>query len=190
MSVDQFLAAAGLVIAAVAFGIGLLQYRKAQRWKRAEWVAAEVRRFLDTPSIGQALAMIDWGTRRLLLLPCHPDPDKRYVIVTDDLVSRALMPHKDHQREHGNFTDAEAAIRDCFDCLLDGLDRFETFIKAELITSKDVEPYLDYWIARISLRHPSTRGQQRFEQLAEYIRAYEFAGVTNLLARFDGENAA
>ena len=64
------------------------------------------------------------------------------------------------------------------------LDRFETFIKAGLIASKDVEPYLDYWIERISLRHPSSRDQPRLQQLGEYIRAYDFAGVIDLLARF------
>ena len=46
--------------AAVAFLIGLLQYRKAQRWKRSEWLATEMQAFFADPVVKAALYMIDW----------------------------------------------------------------------------------------------------------------------------------
>ena len=45
-TVENLLKAVALVGAAVAFVVSLLQYRKAQQWKRAEWVAREMKAFL------------------------------------------------------------------------------------------------------------------------------------------------
>jgi hypothetical protein len=40
---EDLLKAVALLGAAIAFGIGLFQYRRAQQWKRAEWVAQEMK---------------------------------------------------------------------------------------------------------------------------------------------------
>jgi hypothetical protein len=58
---DDLLKAIALVGAAVAFVIGVLQYRIGQRWKRAEWVAQEMKGLFDDPLVKSALFMIDWG---------------------------------------------------------------------------------------------------------------------------------
>ncbi len=119
----------------------------------------------------------------VLLLPTHPDPEKQHVIVTDEMVSQALMHHADHQDRFGNFTDAEAAIRDAFDGFLGGLDRFETFIVARLVEIEDVAPYLDYWLEHLSIKDASD-DEQRLVALNNYIEVYGFDGVTNLIARY------
>lgn len=58
---DDLLKAATLLGAAVAFVIGLIQYRRAQQWKRAEWVAQEMKGVFSDPLVQAALTMIDWG---------------------------------------------------------------------------------------------------------------------------------
>jgi len=181
--VDQLIALTGLLGALVAFLVGLRQYRRAQAWKRAEWVAAEVASFLSTPDVVNALAMIDWWGRYILLFPLHPDPEQRQVKVDDPLVTAALV----HHSKSAGFNRAQARIRDCFDCLLDGLERFENFIEVGLIDVEDVRPYLSYWIERISGRHPDSRDQARLQQLWCYVDAYEFKGVQRLVARFGSD---
>lgn len=53
----------GLCGGLIAFLFAFYQYVRSQRWKRAEWVAAEVTRFLDDPKVDAALKMLDWGER-------------------------------------------------------------------------------------------------------------------------------
>ena len=49
----------GLAGAIVAFLIGRAEYRKAQEWKRAEFVAAEAKQFFIDEEIATALLLID-----------------------------------------------------------------------------------------------------------------------------------
>ncbi|HEY6331626.1 MAG TPA: hypothetical protein VI756_20035 [Blastocatellia bacterium] len=51
--------------AIMALLFGLLQYRKSERWKRAEFVAKEIKEFESDPLVQNAMLMIDWGVRRI-----------------------------------------------------------------------------------------------------------------------------
>ena len=110
-------------------------------WKRAEWVAGEVDRFMTSPGIANALTMIDWGSRYIRLLPNASKIEDSTVLVTDEIVAKSLRPH---DQVKGSFTREEAAIRDWFDQLLDGLERFEAFVDVGLVTIHDLVPYLQY----------------------------------------------
>jgi hypothetical protein len=57
----------GYGAATVTFVLGLAQYIKAERWKRAEFIAKETKDFFDRPEVGCALLMIDWAQRRVPL---------------------------------------------------------------------------------------------------------------------------
>ena len=74
------LEAIALLGGAVAFVAALWQYRIAQRWKRAEWIAAEMRAFLDDPWVRVTCTLIDWGARKVRL---PPDAEVE-ALVTDD----------------------------------------------------------------------------------------------------------
>src|SRR6185295_20218314 len=114
---DDLLKALALLGAAIAFGSGLFQYRRAQQWKRAEWVAQEMKLLFGDPRVQAALLMIDWGSRRIPLYPDRENVSDRYVLLTNDTVARALMLHS--ERPEG-FSDLEADIREAFDRALDG----------------------------------------------------------------------
>jgi len=53
--------------AALAFGIGLNQYRKSEAWKRLEFVAAEMKAFYADPAVKLAMGMLDWRKKEVAL---------------------------------------------------------------------------------------------------------------------------
>src|ERR1700730_1892422 len=134
---DDLLKALALLGAGVAFFVGWTQYRRAQQWKRAEWVAQEMKQLFNDPVVQAVLLMIDWGSRRVVLYPEREVESDRSVWLTDEAISPALMPHD--ERPDG-FTDQEAVIRAAFDRLLDGLERFNSYVKTGLVTVEDLRP--------------------------------------------------
>jgi hypothetical protein len=119
---DQ-LSAIAFLGAAAAFSIGLAQYIRAQTWKRTEWVAQEMESFFNDWRVMAALRMIDYGERRLELYPSRADETKRFVMVLDDDVAKALEHHVVRERDNRVFTDDELTIRDIFDQFLNRLVR-------------------------------------------------------------------
>lgn len=51
----------------ITIWMAIRQYRRAEQWKRAEFVAKEVKDFENSPMVRNALSMIDWGVRRINL---------------------------------------------------------------------------------------------------------------------------
>ena len=169
---------------AVAFGVGIWQYARAQRWRRSEWVAQEFRSFAQDPMVQAALRMIDWGDRRVRLFPDNAGPEGELVRVTDDMVARSLQHHS--QRPNG-FSPHEAAIRDTFDRFLDGIERFEAFRQARLVTAADLKPHLAYWLHHIRFAKAGDPSVERLVQLRSYIESYGYTGVQTLFGCYRGE---
>ena len=182
---DQILKALALIGAAVAFIAGLLQYRRAQQWKRAEWVAQEMKALFSNPLNQAVVLMIDWGSRSIPLYPDREDAAQRFVWVTDDDVAKALMAHEDRPQ---GFSALEADIRAAFDRWLDELERFNAYEQTGLVARDDLKPYLKYWADKIC--RASTPGpEDRLIQLRAYMHRYGFTGAHSLLRRLadDGD---
>jgi len=62
-----------------------LQYRKADQWKRAEFLANEMKEFFDDPDVRNVLTMIDWGQRRVDLFHSPDANTTKYPEVTPAL---------------------------------------------------------------------------------------------------------
>lgn len=169
-----------LVGAFVAFIIGLFQYRKAQRWKRSEWIAQEMKDFFADPLVKTALQLLDWGSRSVELFRDREKGEERFVIVTDDDLARALAFHSDRPT---GFTESEAALRDLFDHFLDRIERINSFVEAGLVSVEDIRPYLDYWAGNVVSARVGDARVKRLVQLRQYIRHYGFSGVEALFAR-------
>jgi hypothetical protein len=179
--------ALGTVVAAsVAFLAGLVQYRKAQRWKRAEFVAKEVKDFKGDPVIRNALLMLDWNERYVELFPGHEDPAKRSVLVNDTLLCHALapLPDKAAARLHEEYKAEEIAIRAAFDQLFDALERFEYFIQAGLVSRREFDPYLAYWVVILGDRGGKRKPAAVVDNLWAYVDSYSYTGVQKLLRRY------
>src|SRR5262245_54386451 len=80
-------------IATIGAGVFALKtFRRSEQWKRAEFVADEMKEFFANKHVQRSLMMIDWDTRPITLL----DPtgsDDGTVAVTRELQVQALLPH-------------------------------------------------------------------------------------------------
>lgn len=180
---DGQLKAMALLGAIAAFVIGLLQYRKAQRWKRVEWIAKEMDAFFADAKVAIALKMIDWGARRIELYPNRANEGNRFRVVRDADLEKAL---RRHTKQAEMFTEDEAALRDLFDHFLDRLERIHSFVEAGLLSFKDVRPYLHYWAVQVVSADESDDTVKRIVQLRRFITTYGYSGVQRLFTALSG----
>ena len=186
MDAREWVAVGTVAAAFVAFVAGLVQYRKTQGWKRAEFVAKEIKDFKTDPAIRNALLMLDWNERYIELFPHEEEPSKRNALVTDALLAHALapLPDKSAARLHEEYKKEEIAIRAAFDLLFDALERFEYFIQAGLVKRKEFDPYLSYWIEILGNRRSNRKPPQVLDNLWAYLDSYSYSGVQKLLRRY------
>ncbi len=198
----------GLVGAAAAFSLAVIQYRRAEKWKRIEFIAKEINDFEADPVIRNALTMIDWGTRRINLSNAPTPKPEDFVRITREIQWKALLPHtlkQDHKEyrtfkssddsppslEYGRktFTVQEAQIRDTYDALLTRLDRFASFIQAGLISSDELKAFIIYWVCAIAENKHKDDLAWRLALFA-YINFYEYTGVKFLFECYDKDISA
>lgn len=192
----------GGAIAALVFG--LRQYKRAEQWKRGEFVAEEIKEFESNPSVRNAMVMIDWGVRTLNLFLIPNPTTADYIRVTREDQWRALVPHPlkpkypslvlELELEGDSpadpprmFTIEEARIRDSYDAFLDSLERFANFAKSGLVSPEEFRPYLAYWIDSIA----NVDDVQEYKGDAEwrcalltFINYYKYSGVSFLLSSY------
>jgi hypothetical protein len=186
----------GFIGAISAFTFAIYQYKKSEKWKRMEFVAKEVKEFEADPQIQNALLMIDWGVRKINLFLVSNPKDSDLRTVTRDVQWRSLLPHPikqtfpEYQAEpkinpvHLGFTEDEAKIRDTYDFFLTRLDRLSTFIKARLIDSKELKPFIDYWIDAITTTEGLKKDAAWKCALLTYISYYKYTGVNELFETY------
>lgn len=185
----------------IAVVIGVRSYLRTEQWKRAEFLAREMKEFFANERVQRALTLIDWGTRNVNLVDGDSAGD---VLVTRRMQVRALLPHTlrkvasdpevfstnpkevDHPDDR-RFSPAEAAIRDCYDAFLDGLEAFSSYVKTGLIETDDLRSYLQYWIEDIHAAKKDADDAAWSAALATYIAVYRFDGVLWLFAEFDDD---
>jgi hypothetical protein len=161
----------------VAFVVGLWQYRRAQKWKRSEWVAQEMRQFFGDADVRRALLMIDWGKREITFSTDSAPFGTVTYAVSDAMIVKALQHHTLRKEK---FSDEETLIRDTFDRFLDGLERLASFRACRLVSANDLRPYLAYWFNKIRDAEEGNSQRQRLVQLRRYIESYGFRGVQQL----------
>lgn len=184
----------------MAFVAGYMKYSRGQAWKRAEFLAQEMKDLLSDPEAATALTMIDWAVRKLRLYSLDGTVTSESVVVTYDMQCRAVRPHtfiddesaaKDIRREMAEdgyllraFTREEAIIRDCYDRLLDRFDRLGSYVQTGLVTSGSLRPYIGYWIDDIAAAPMDPDEAMWSLSLLTYIYFYNFIGVVSLFRCF------
>jgi hypothetical protein len=161
--------------AAVAFGVASLQYARAQRWKRAEFVAGEMRVFVSDKAVARVMTMLDYSSRKIELFKDEE------VLVGYELVSSALRKHHPGDVK---YTPEEAAIRDYFDIFLGYLERFEAFIAARLVKSEDLQPYLHYWTAVLAGEFGGIRDTDILPKFWGFVDFYGYSGTRRLILTY------
>ena len=87
----------GYAGAAIAFLIGLQQYRRGEYWKRSQFLAQEMKEFFADSRVENTRMMIDWGVRDIPLLSPSKSAngleDSGVRTVDRQLQCKALRPH-------------------------------------------------------------------------------------------------
>jgi hypothetical protein len=181
---------------------GLYHYWRGQLWKRAEFLAQEMKAFMAMRAVRNALLMIDWSKRRINLFGSRGAP-RNWPIVTREQQCRALLPHQVVQNgadtdleasdsQLAGYTREQAAIRDTYDVFLDGLEKFANYVSSGLVSAADLEPYLGYWIDDIARKSGGKDAQDENDWtclLLCYIAYYRYVGVQELFGAFGHEIA-
>jgi hypothetical protein len=197
MNLDDYLKILALLGATIAFAVGIFQYWKAQRWKRAEFLANEMKDFFLIPRVQKALLLIDWGCRRVQLLEDRSASESQ-VTITRQMQTMGLRPHTLLDRTGSDsetwsvegstpregFTEGQAAIRDCYDTFFDGLERFASYAKTGLIDVPSLRPYIGYWVNQISSSTENADDAAWCAALLTYVSFYQFDGVLWLFDAF------
>ena len=181
MEPKDVVAGLSLLVASTAFLAGLIQYRKAQAWKKAEFVAAEVKALFADPAVQFALHLLDWN------LSCHDlrsrddDDAMKEVWIGDATLVTALSPHSFRS---AGFSPVEVRVRLAFDVLLDGLQRFEHFIETDLVKEKDFLPYLRYWLDLMGSSSSYGKSAPVLHAIWRYIAFYRYGDVQRFFLRY------
>jgi hypothetical protein len=188
---------AGWIGSLVFFFIAVSAYLRGEKWKRAEFLANEMKGFFAAPRVQRTLFLIDWGSRELQLMEDRTGDESR-VVVTRQLQTMALRPHiliegfgsdsevfsLDPSGSDTGFSQPEAAIRDCYDAFLDGLERCANYIKTGLTDVPSLRPYIGYWIDDISSPADNADDAAWCAALLTYVSFYRFDGVLRLFDAF------
>jgi hypothetical protein len=137
------------LILATAGGIfALRRWTIDQKWRRVLHAHALVERFQQKPSTIKAFEILDVVDEEIDLE--FPDKSKKPIKVTTDFLIGALSTFD--QKEMND--EKEIAVRTILGDFFDDLGTFQSHIDSGLIKTKDIKPYLEYWIQELAGRGP------------------------------------
>lgn len=173
-------------ITTAVFIFGVYQYRRAQRWKRQEFLAIVIKNFFDDFYVGQALLMLDWHEHTLKY---YPDSVKTFNYNRDEL--GIALETEDFRREKNNdktpmFNEYETVIRKSFDKLFYYFASFQCHIENDLYKQKDIEPYIIYYLRILGDKGSSKRlNPETINNLMLFLEFYDYVKVKLFLQRFN-----
>ncbi|WP_426436015.1 hypothetical protein [Bradyrhizobium genosp. P] len=172
-----------------------VQAAEQQNWKKAEFLANQVKDFFSDESVERTVYMLDWHIRKLVIAD---DDDEIVLTLHDDrvlaevanrrnlrdeflntgrsvVVARALRTHDDKE-----FSEHEAVVRDNFDWLFFRLGQFQHMIQSGLFTYQEVDIHMSYVLDLVSggLDYVSPAVTAA---IARYVREYDFPATEALM---------
>lgn len=169
-----------------ALFVAYFQWRRAEEWKRHEYVAARAHEWEKFPGAHNAFLMLEWPARNIPLFDSN-QPDVKWQAITHRLTAAALIP--DSIRFATDYVEsnvpATAAIRDCFEDLMLRVQSFQRMVDVGLVTEEQV----DLQVANHLVRALQTTSEPK-GLLVRNLRIYlhnrgVFEDATRLLARHD-----
>lgn len=175
----------GVFVGIITLIKGLREYRRAQQWKRSEFLVAEVDRFFANSRVATALLLIDYSRIQL-------EPDGRRaaaftpqtLTLDDKLMTGALRVHTEFTDETESFTPPEMLAREAFDEVLTGFERFDHHIQIGLIDVADAKVYLGYWVEKLADVKSGWKPREFYVALAGFVEEYEYRGAARLFKAF------
>jgi hypothetical protein len=171
----------GLTVIVALAGLfkAVIEYTKAQKWKKAEFLAKEIKEFFADKNVQRALLMLDWNIIHIKLFEGEIENKTKFEF-KDVMIESSLRHHTETY-----FTPEESIIRQTFDDFLFKLGMFQNYIDSKLISKKDIEPYLGYWINLIGDLSLNRKQEQHFKQLWRFINYYEYRPIIKLFKSFN-----
>jgi hypothetical protein len=143
------------------------EYRNSQNWKRSEFLAKEMKSFLDDERIKPVLRLLDYNKCKIKLSTGD-------VVINDVDLINALQTH--NLKSH--FTTTELEIRELFDYFFDKLNTYNIWIKSGLISEVELYLYLGYYID--ILTSTKSKPEPLIGTFDKYLKYYQFIGVNEL----------
>ena len=171
------------VVAIFGYLFGFRQYRKGQRWQKAQVLMALIDSFEKDELVDAACKMLDWDERPMDI------EDQNFLFSNDMLISALRVVPWD---KSSIFTPPEVCIRDSFDAFFDYFDRLHNFQKLKLLDFEDYQ-YFFYWfhmvdnISRLKGENKpgvGNTGDAIEKAIINYCASYKFKGFEALLDRF------
>ncbi|MDQ8015104.1 MAG: hypothetical protein REI96_21845 [Flavobacterium nitrogenifigens] len=181
-NIDQAIKILTTFLAFVLAIKAIIEYKKTQKWKKNEFLAKEIKDFFADREVKKTLLILDWNRIDLPLYDNEiPENNTRSIFYIDEIhLANSLSTEPESV-----FTDEETIIRKSIDEFLVKLSMFQNYIDNKLITTKDLKPYLEYWINMIGDRNKAQKNPMYIENLWKFIKRYEYSQVIKLLKSFD-----
>ena len=168
INLESSLTIGALAVSASTIMIGIYQYIKAQKWKKAEFVSKEIKEFYNDFDIKRAFVLLDWNANELVLKENEID-EKHKIHFTDDLIFSSLSASEEKGYDLAGFCKEEVVIRSIFDSLFGWLIMFNSYIETKLVSAEDLKPYLIYWIQILADTNSNKKPEKVRAQIWKYI---------------------
>lgn len=174
-NVESIVAILGWTAAVITFILGLWQYIKGQRWRRAQIMLSLIDSFEKNKRIEMACTMLDWDEREIIT------PEGKVLHFKNEMLLSALqIPEMDTEEI---FTVEERLIRDCFDEFFDFFHKLYSFEKSGLLSFSDFV-YFNYWFELLRNVGEYKKDKRIQEMFDRYIDEYCFIGIKKLLEEY------
>ncbi len=177
----------GTILTLIAIIFGIIQYIKAQKWKRLEFVSKEINDFENDKDVRNAKFMLDWDESYVELYHDATDweYEKRFILVNDDLLKASLTTYENDSEPDELYSDEESCIRDTFDILFGYFEGFYANIRTGLVSFDEYYPHIIYWIDILSNPDNKFKDEKFKKLIKEFLEYYGYEGV---LWMFDEHN--
>lgn len=174
-NVESIVAILGWIVALITFILGLWQYKKGQRWRRAQIMLSLIDSFEKNKRIEMACTMLDWDKREIIT------PEGKVFHFRNEILLSALqIPEMDTEEI---FTDEERLIRDSFDEFFDFFHKLYSLEKSGLLSFSDFT-YFNYWFELLCNVGEYKKDKRIQEMFNRYIDEYCFIGIKKLLEEY------
>jgi hypothetical protein len=171
-----------IIGAMVAFFIALHQYRKAQEWKRKEFILTFYSNALNNYNVKRGMRMLDWNRIDIPLQEGEIEGKNNFWF-DDELLRSSLKNHFEMDASDG-FSDEEAIVRLVMDEFFEKLGSCYPFIQAGLIKKEDVIEDIRYWIDIIGDENNQSKNTKTRTLLWKYLIVYKYGNTINLCKLF------
>lgn len=169
-----FIASLGIFFTAFGIFFGVHQFRRGQKWQKAQFLNTLIESFETNQKIRNACEMLDYDIRKI-----RRKDGFELNFQNKDLLEALVTPNMDT-----DFTEDQQFIRDCFDTFFDYFCKLSFFLEIGILEFYDL-CYFFYWFYLIVI-FDKWKGDNKFKKsIDNYIDKYNFLGLQRLLKRFE-----